>query len=77
MIFVHVTGALPIRLECECLRQRLRVSGCGYGYLETTTLRNNVSVSGAITVTKRDGATTQYLKTGTFVTGADVLTQLG
>lgn len=79
VIFVHVTGALPIRLECEVLQANVYESlVAATEYLETTTLRNNVSVSGAtITVTKRDGATTQYLKTGTFVTGADVLTQLG
>lgn len=78
VIFVHMTGALPVRLECEVLLANVYEAMVGgTEYLETTTLRNNVSVSGAtITVTKRDGATTQYLKTGTFVTGADVLTQL-
>ena len=49
----------------------------GTEWLEATTLRNDVLVSGAtITVRKPDGATTQYTKTGTFTAGADVLTQL-
>jgi len=46
-------------------------------WLEATTLRNDVTISGAtITVRAKDGSTTQYTKTGTFTAGADVLTGL-
>lgn len=46
-------------------------------WLEATTLRNDVTISGAtITVRAKDGSTTQYTKTGTFAAGADVLTGL-
>lgn len=46
-------------------------------WLEATTLRNDVTISGAtITVRAKDGTTTQYTKTGTFTAGADVLTGL-
>jgi hypothetical protein len=46
-------------------------------WLETTTLRNDVTISGTtITVRAKDGTTTQYTKTGTFTAGADVLTGL-
>ena len=78
VIFVHVTGALPVRVECEVLPPNVfEALIAGTEWLETTTLRNNVAVTGAtITVKKTDGTTTQYTKTGTFTTGADVLTQL-
>lgn len=78
VIFVHVTGSLPVRLECEVLPANVYESLiAGTEWLEATTLRNDVLVSGAtITVRKPDGATTQYTKTGTFTAGADVLTQL-
>lgn len=46
-------------------------------WLEATTLRNDVDISGTtITVLAKDGSTTQYTKTGTFTAGADVLTGL-
>lgn len=46
-------------------------------WLEATTLRNDVTISGTtITVRAKDGSTTQYTKTGTFAAGADVLTGL-
>lgn len=46
-------------------------------WLEATTLRNDVTISGTtITVRAKDGTTTQYTKTGTFTAGADVLTGL-
>ena len=49
----------------------------GTEWLEATTLRNDVVISGTtITVRKQDGSTTQYTKTGTFTAGADVLTGL-
>jgi hypothetical protein len=46
-------------------------------FLSVTTLENDVTISGTtITVKKKDGTTTQYTRTGTFTTGADVLTGL-
>lgn len=78
VIFVHVTGSLPVRLECEVMPANVYESLiAGTEWLEATTLRNDVLVSGAtITVRKPDGTTTQYTKTGTFTAGADVLTGL-
>ncbi len=79
VIFVHVAGALPIRLECRVMPANVyEALVTGTEWLEATTLRNDVVISGAtITVQKPDGATTQYTKTGTFTAGADVLTELG
>ncbi len=79
VIFVHVAGALPIRLECQVMLANVyEALVAGTEWLEATTLRNDVSISGTtITVDKRDGSTAQYTKTGTFSAGADVLTQLG
>lgn len=78
VIFVHVAGALPIRLECQVLPANVyEALVAGSEWLETTTLRNDVSISGTtLTVKKPDGATTQYTKTGTFTAGADPLTGL-
>ncbi len=78
VIFVHPTGSLPVRVECVVLPANVyEALVTATEWLETTTLRNNVTVSGAtITVKKPDGTTTQYTKTGTFTAGADVLTGL-
>lgn len=78
VIFVHVAGALPVRVECQVMLANVyEALVAGTEWLEATTLRNDVTVSGAtITVRKPDGTTTQYTKTGTFTAGADVLTQL-
>lgn len=78
VVFVHVTGALPVRVECEVLPANVYESLVnGTEWLETTTLKNDVSISGTtITVLKQDGATTQYTKTGTFTAGANPLTGL-
>lgn len=78
VIFVHVAGALPIRLECQVMLANVyEALVAGTEWLEATTLRNDVVISGTtITVRKPDGSTTQYTKTGTFSGGADVLTQL-
>lgn len=78
VIFVHVAGALPIRLECQVMPANVyEAMVAGTEWLEATTLRNDVVVSGTtITVRKPDGSTTQYTKTGTFTAGADVLTGL-
>ena len=78
VIFVHVAGALPVRLECDVLPANVYESlVTGTEWLEATTLRNDVVISGTtITVRKPDGSTTQYTNTGTFTTGADVLTGL-
>jgi hypothetical protein len=49
----------------------------GVEWLETTSLANRVAVSGTtVTIYKQNDADPQYTNTGTFVTGADVLTQL-
>lgn len=79
VIFVHVTGSLPVRLECEVLPANVYESLiAGTEWLEVTTLRNSVSESGGtLTILKKDNATTQYTKPGTFTAGADVLTGLG
>lgn len=78
VLFVHVAGALPIRLECQVLPANVyEAMVTGSEWLEATTLRNDVSIAGTtLTVKKPDGATTQYTKTGTFAAGADVLTGL-
>ena len=79
VIFVHPTGALPVRVECEVLPANVyEALVTGTEWLETTALRNNISVSGStITVLKKDKASTQYTMTGTVTAGADVLTQRG
>jgi len=78
VIFVHVAGALPIRLECQVMPANVyEALVAGTEWLEATTLRNDVVISGTtITVRKPDGSTTQYTKTGTFTAVADVLTGL-
>ena len=78
VVFVHVSGALPVRVECEVLLANVyEALVAGTEWLETTTLRNDVVISGTtITVRKQDGSSTQYTKTGTFASGADVLTGL-
>lgn len=78
VIFVHVATGLAVRVECEVLPPNVyEALTRATEWLEVSTLRNNVSISGTtITVKKQDGTTTQYTKTGTFTAGADTLTQL-
>jgi hypothetical protein len=78
VIYVHVSGALPVKVECVVLAANQYESLIAdTQWLETSTLRNDVAISGTtITVRAKDGSTTQYTKTGTFTAGADVLTQL-
>jgi len=78
VIFIHPSGSLPVRVECEVLPANVyEALVTATEWLETTSLRNDVTVSGAtITVKKPDGTTTQYTKTGTFTAGADILTGL-
>lgn len=78
VIFVHVAGALPVRLECQVMLANVyEALVAGTEWLEATTLRNDVVISGTtITVRKPDGSTAQYTKTGTFTAGADTLTGL-
>jgi hypothetical protein len=78
VIYVHVSGALPVKLECVVLAANQYESLIAdTQWLETSTLRNDVTISGTtITVRAKDGTTTQYTKTGTFTAGADVLTGL-
>jgi hypothetical protein len=49
----------------------------GSQWLEVTSLANRVAVSGTtVTVYKQDDTTSQFTNTGTFTSGAEVLTQL-
>ena len=77
-IIVQMSGALAVKQDFTVLPANVFESLiAGTEWLETTTLRNDVTISGTtITVRKPDGATTQYTKTGTFTAGADVLTGL-
>lgn len=67
-ISVHVGGALYVQLFCIVLPANVyEALITGTEWLEVTTLRNSVSISGTtITVKKPDGTTTQYTKTGSF-----------
>jgi hypothetical protein len=67
VIFVHVSGALPIRVECEVLTANVYESlVAGTEFLEVTDLKPDVSIaSTTLTVKKTDGSTTQYTKTVT------------
>jgi hypothetical protein len=65
VIFVHVSGALPVRVECEVVPANVYESLInGTEWLETTGLRADFSISGTtLTVKKVDGSTTQYTQT--------------
>ena len=77
-IHVYVAGALPVWKDFTVVPANVyEALVTGTEWLEVTTLRNDVVISGTtITVRKTDGATQQYQRTGTFTTGADVLTGL-
>lgn len=78
VVAVNEAGALPVWREFMVVPANVYESlVTGTEWLEATTLRNDVIISGAtVTVRKPDGSTTQYSKTGTFTAGADVLTGL-
>jgi len=78
VVAVNEAGALPVWERFTVVPANVYESLItGTEWLEATTLRNDVTVSGTtITVRKPDGTTTQYTKTGTFTAGADVLTGL-
>lgn len=78
VVAVNEAGALPVWERYNVVPANVYESLInGTEWLEATTLRNDVTISGTtITVRKTDGSTTQYTKTGTFTTGADVLTGL-
>lgn len=78
IVFCHVTGALPVRVECVVVEANVYNSlVAGTDYLETTTLNNDFSISGAtLTVKKRDGTTNQFQKTITTSTGASPIVGL-
>lgn len=78
VLFVHVAGALPVRLECEVLQPNVYDSlVAGSDFLETTGTRASMAVSGGVlTVLKRDNATTQYTKAVTGTAGANPITGL-
>ena len=77
-VHVYVSGALPVWKDFTVVPANVFESlVTGTEWLETTTLRNDVTIAGTtITVKKTDGSATQYTRTGTFTTGADVLTGL-
>lgn len=78
LVAVYEAGALPVWREFMVVpANAYEALVNGTEWLEATTLGNDVTISGTtITVKKRDGTTTQYTKTGTFASGADVLTAL-
>ena len=78
VVAVNEAGALPVWERFTVVPANVYESLItGTEWLEATTLRNDVTISGTtITVRKPDGTTTQYTKTGTFTAGADVLTGL-
>lgn len=78
VVAVNEAGALPVWERYMVVPANVYESLiAGTEWLEATTLRNDVAISGTtITVRKPDGTTTQYTKTGTFTAGADVLTGL-
>lgn len=78
VVAVNEAGALPVWREFMVVPANVYESlVTGTEWLEATTLRNDVIISGAtVTVRKTDGSTTQYTKTGAFTAGADVLTGL-
>ena len=74
VIFCHMAGALPIRVECEVLLAEVfDALVAGTDYLETHP--GKFSTSGAtLTLKKRDGTTTQRTSTLTTTTSGDVIT---
>ena len=76
--FGNAADVLPVWMNCVVLQANVYDSMiAGTEWLEVTSLANRVAVSGTtITVYERDDTTSQFTNTGTFTTGADVLTQL-
>lgn len=76
--FVHVSGALTVRLEMLVLPANVYDSLiAGTDWLPVTSLLADFSISGAtLTVKKQDGSTTQFTKTITSTAGADPITGL-
>ena len=77
-VAVNESGALPVWREFMVVPANVYESLIAdTQWLESSPLRNLISVSGTtITVLAKDGTTTQYTRTGTFTPGADVLTGL-
>lgn len=78
VLFVHVSGALPVRVECEVVPANVYDSLiAGTDWLPVTSLQADFTISGAtLTVRKQDGSTTQFTKTITATAGADPITGL-
>lgn len=78
VIFVHVAGALPIRLECRVMQSNVyEALVTGVEWLEVTAQATRAEVvADDLVVYKRDDTTQQFTNPGTFTTGADVLTAL-
>jgi hypothetical protein len=73
VVFVHVAGALAVRLEC-CVYPTNVYDAlvAGTDWLPVTSLQADFSISGAtLTVRKQDGSTTQFTKTITSDAAAD------
>jgi hypothetical protein len=76
--FGNAADVLPVWVEYTVVPANVYESlVLGVEWLEVTSLANRVAVSGTtVTIYKQDDTTSQFTNTGTFVTGADVLTQL-
>ena len=51
------TGSLPVRVECECFRQRLRALIAGTRTARNDLMRNDVTISGDDHRAQTDGST--------------------
>lgn len=78
-VWCHISAsALPVYKDFTVVPANVYESlVAGVEWLEVTALANRVAVSGStVTIYKQDDTTSQFTNTGTFTTGADVLTQL-
>lgn len=77
VLFIHVTGALPVRLECEVLQSNVYDSlVAGTDFLHSGLGQKFSESGGNIVTKKRDGTTTQ--DTIAYTTGvSDPITALG
>lgn len=73
VIFVHVSGALAIKVDCVVVPANVYDSMiAGTDYLPVSNLEQEFSISGTtLTALKQDGSTTQFTKTLTTNASAD------
>lgn len=78
VLFAHLTGALPVRVECVVLPPNVYEAMINNTeWLETSGTRPTMSVAGgSLTVRAKDGTTAQYTKTVTTTPGANPVTAL-